>query len=154
VRAVLPDAELVLVGPLPEDLPAVLPAGVRSEGRIDRAAPDGEERLAALFADASALVLPSRFEPFGTALLEGMGWGLACVGTRGCAMPEVIEEGRTGLLAAPGDPASLADALVGVLADPRLAVAMGTAGRARLEAHFTWQRVAERIAAVLAPVRA
>lgn len=153
VRATLPDAELVLVGPLPGDLPATLPDGVRNEGRIDRSAPGGEERLTALFAEATALVLPSRFEPFGTALLEGMGWGLACVGTRGCAMPEVIDEGVTGRLAAPGDPASLAAALTDVLADPRRAVTMGAAGRARLESRFTWEHVAARIAAALDQAR-
>lgn len=153
VRAALPDAELVLVGP--KDLDVPLPAGVRCEGRIDRSAPGGEARLASLFAEACALVLPSRFEPFGTAMLEGMGWGLACVGTRACAMPEVIEDGVTGRLARPGDPASLAEALIDVLGDPRRALALGAAGRARLERDLTWERVAARIADALTrvPVR-
>ncbi|MCW3000507.1 MAG: glycosyltransferase [Solirubrobacterales bacterium] len=150
VRARLPDAELVLVGP--QD-PGPLPDGVRCEGRIVRAQPGGEERLAALFADATVLVAPSRFEPFGTALLEGMGWGLACVGSAACAMPEVIVDGVTGHLAAPGRPDALADALVAVLRDPRAAVAMGAAGRRRLEAQFTWDRVADRIAAALSEGR-
>lgn len=146
VRAALPDARLVIVGP--QQLPA-LPEGAVGAGRIDRTAPGGEERLAALFAEATVLALPSRFEPFGTATLEGMGWGLACVGTRTCALPEVIVDGVTGRLAAPGDAQALADALIDVLGDPRRAVAMGAAGRRRLEQRFTWAGVGGRIIAAL-----
>ncbi|MCW3016471.1 MAG: glycosyltransferase [Solirubrobacterales bacterium] len=152
VRAVLPDTELVLVGAAAADV-GPLPDGVRCEGRIVRSEPGGEERLAALYAGATVLVAPSRYEPFGTALLEGMGWGLACVGSTACAMPEVVVDGVTGRLAPPGRPDALAGALIEVLRDPRAAVAMGAAGRRRLEAHFTWDRVANGIAAALSEGR-
>ncbi len=131
VRAQVPEARLVLVGPRSHP---PLPEGVTCVGRIDRTAPGGEASLAAQFAAATVLVLPSRFEPFGTAMLEGMGWGLACVGSRACAMPEVIVDGVTGRLVTPGDRRGLADALIGLLRDPRRAVAMGEAGRRRLHA--------------------
>ncbi len=147
VRAAVPDAQLVLVGP--EGLHD-LPPGVVAAGRIDRAAPYGEERLAAHFAAATVLVLPSRFEPFGTAMLEGMGWGLACVGSRACAMPEAVVDGVTGRLVTPGDTAALAAALIELLSDPRRAAAMGTAGRRRLEERFTWDVVANRMLGTIA----
>jgi glycosyltransferase involved in cell wall biosynthesis len=147
VRAALPDAELVLVGGGAGDGP--LPAGVRDEGRIVRDAPGGEARLRELYAGATVLAAPSRYEPFGTAVLEGMGWGLACVGTAACALPEVILDGVTGRLVPAACPAALADALIGLLRDPRAAAAMGAAGRRRMEDHFTWERVAQRICTAL-----
>ncbi len=150
VRATLPDARLVLVGP--EGL-TDLPEGVSSLGRIDRSAPGGEEALAAAFASATVLALPSRFEPFGTAMLEGMGWGLACVGTSGCAMPEVVEDGVTGRIVPPGDSRALAAALIDLLRDPARAAAMGAAGRRRLEQRFTWDVVAGKMLAALGEAR-
>jgi glycosyltransferase involved in cell wall biosynthesis len=68
-------------------------------------------------------------------------------------MAEVVVDGVTGRLAPAGRPDALAGALIDVLRDPRAAVAMGAAGRRRVEAHFTWDRVVNRIAAALSEGR-
>jgi glycosyltransferase involved in cell wall biosynthesis len=142
VRAARPDAELVVVGP--SELPGALPDGVRFAGRIDRATTDGERAFTDAYRQATAFVLPSRFEPFGIVLLEAMAYGLACVAGTGCAMPEIVEDGVTGRVADTADPAALAAALL-TLADPETARRMGAAGRRRLEERFTWDAVAGRI---------
>jgi glycosyltransferase involved in cell wall biosynthesis len=141
VRSRVPAASLDVVGPPPgEEL-----AGVTWHGRIqDRA------RLAALYASATVFVLPSRYEAFGISFLEAMAHGLPCVGADVCAIPEIVRDGRTGLLVPPGDPGALADAVEVLLGDPGRAGAMGRAGRAAVEAHFTWEATAARIVAALA----
>ena len=138
VHAQRPEAELLIAGPRQNPAPGV-GLGVRYLGRLSRT------QLAEHYRRASVFVLPSLFEPWGFVFIEAMGYGLPCVGTDCCAMPEIIDAGSTGLLAAPGDPQSLADAILTLLADPERARAMGRAGHAKAQEQYTWGRVAERV---------
>jgi glycosyltransferase involved in cell wall biosynthesis len=138
VHAQRPEAELLIAGPR-QDPAAGVALGVRYLGRLSRG------QLAEQYRGASVFVLPSLFEPWGFVFIEAMGYGLPCVGADCCAMPEIIDAGTTGLLAAPGDPQSLADAILTLLADPGRARAMGRAGHAKALEHYTWGRVAERV---------
>lgn len=79
-------------------------------------------------------------EPFGRVLLEGMALSKPLVASNGGAVPEIVVDGVTGLLFAPGDSAALAAALRALLADPQRAKAMGAAGYARLRAEFSIER--------------
>ena len=72
------------------------------------------------------LVLPSYEEPFGTVLAEAMAVGTPVVATRVDGLPEVVSDGVTGRLVAPGDPDAIATAVLEVLAR---ASEMGTAAR-------------------------
>jgi glycosyltransferase involved in cell wall biosynthesis len=81
--------------------------------------------------NASVFTLPSASEASPNVVIEAMAMGLPIVGTRVGGIPELIEEGRTGLLVNPGDPRGLADALVSLLSDPDKARSMGQAGRER-----------------------
>jgi glycosyltransferase involved in cell wall biosynthesis len=75
-------------------------------------------------------VLPSHYEELGTVLIEAMHAGLPVVASRVGGIPEVVEDGITGLLVAPGEPAALASAMDVVLTDRDLARRMGAnAGR-------------------------
>jgi glycosyltransferase involved in cell wall biosynthesis len=94
--------------------------------------------------------MPSRFEPFGIAFVEAMSWGLPCIGTTSCAMPEIITDGRTGYVVPPGDGDRLAERMLDLVERPASAAAMGRAGRERFLADFTWDRVAERMVAAIA----
>jgi glycosyltransferase involved in cell wall biosynthesis len=121
---------------------AALPAEVRERVRL-RMAGDGElaataalaERLGvraritgwlspaerdAALADAEVFVLPSRQEELPMALLEAMGWGLAPVVTPVGSIPDVIEDGRNGLLVAPGEIAELTTAIQRLVGDDAL----------------------------------
>jgi len=74
-------------------------------------------------------VLPTEEEALGTAFVEAMAAERAVVGCRVGGVPEVVEEGRTGVLVPPRDPAALGDAIRSLLADPELRSRMGAAGR-------------------------
>ena len=80
--------------------------------------------------------LPSTYEGFPLAILEAMAAGLPVVATAVAGIPEAVEDGRTGLLVPPEDPAALSAALLRLLRDPRLRGEMGGAGRRRLAERF------------------
>jgi len=66
------------------------------------------------------------------------------VASRVGGIPEVVVDGETGWLVEPGDATALGQALREALADPERARRMGEAGRRRVEAHFSWDRIADR----------
>lgn len=83
-------------------------------------------------------------EAVSRAALEWMSLARPVVAARVGCLPELVEEGVTGLLVAPGDPNALASALVSLFEDPVAAERMGRAGRARFERLFTLSRFGER----------
>ena len=103
-----------------------------------------------LLTHAALFACPSLYEPLGIVNLEAMACGTAVVGSRVGGIPEVVADGRTGLLVPPGDPAALADAMNVLAADQRLAAEMGRCGRARAEAEFGWAGIAAQTAALYA----
>jgi glycosyltransferase involved in cell wall biosynthesis len=87
-------------------------------------------------------------EPFGQVVIEGMAAGRPVVATDGGGIPEIVEDGRTGLLVAMGNDAAMAAAICRLLEDPVKAALMGQAGRQRVEEMFTVDRTAAGVAAV------
>jgi glycosyltransferase involved in cell wall biosynthesis len=72
-------------------------------------------------------VLASKFEPYGVALLEAKAAGCAVVATRVNEVPEILNEGGTGRLVPPEDPAAMAEAFVALAADPAARRELGAA---------------------------
>jgi starch synthase len=101
-----------------------------------------------LLTHATVFVCPSLYEPLGIVNLEAMACGTAVVGSRVGGIPEVVADGKTGLLAPPGDPVTLADAINVLLLDEPLAAEMGRLGRARAEAEFGWAGIAAQTVAL------
>lgn len=101
------------------------------------------------YAAADVVLAPSRYESFGLVPLEAMMFARAVIGCRAGGMPEVIEDGVSGLLAEPGNAASLAGCVERLLDDPGLRSRMGKAGRARYERLFTARHMAAGVRAVL-----
>jgi alpha-maltose-1-phosphate synthase len=145
VRRTLPDAKLIVIGPQLKNLPP----GVECRGYISKNEPDGLTRIKGAYAEASLFVMPSLYEPFGVVFAEAMAHRLPCIGTRNCAMPEIIEDGKTGYLVPVNDPEALAERIIHLLVRPDLIRDMGNAGYRRYCNHFTWDHVAERVIAVL-----
>jgi glycosyltransferase involved in cell wall biosynthesis len=110
------------------------------------------EDVADVLALGDLFVLPSEREGFGRVLVEAMAMGKAVVATTAGGIPEIVLDRETGLLVPPAAPAPLADALVGLLDDPRHAARLGAAGRARALATFSLDAHADGVARVYADV--
>ena len=89
------------------------------------------------------VVLPSLFEGFGLVLLEAMAAAKPIVATRVSAIPEIVLDGKTGLLVPPRAPVALSKALRQVIMNPDLAGDLGGCGRRRLEQHFSVKKMVE-----------
>lgn len=87
---------------------------------------------------------PSRYESFGLIFLEAMRAGKAVVATNVGGIPEVVADGKTGILVPPGDVAELAAAWLRCADDPAMCVRFGLAGRQRFLAHFTSDSMARQ----------
>jgi glycosyltransferase involved in cell wall biosynthesis len=100
------------------------------------------EQVPALYAAADAFVLASLKETYGTVYAEAMAAGLPVIGWRAGNLPHLAEDGREGLLAAPGDIAGLADALRRVADDVELRQRLGAAACERARSFPTWDDAA------------
>lgn len=141
-------------GPLLEELRA------RAErlgiaGKIGWHGGQPQPRVIELMREADLLALPARIAADGdrdglpNVLLEAMAVELAVVATPISAIPEAIEDGRTGLLVPPDDAEALANALLRLARDPALRRRLGTAARATVLARFTDEAGLDRLAARL-----
>ncbi|WP_211361719.1 glycosyltransferase family 4 protein [Pseudonocardia cypriaca] len=103
------------------------------------------DQVGELLAGADVLVLPSRNEGQPMAVLEAMAHGLCVVASEVGGIPELVDDGRTGLLVPPDDVEALAAALRKVLADAGLRAALGAAARERALREFdvdvVWRRI-------------
>jgi glycosyltransferase involved in cell wall biosynthesis len=129
----LPDARLRIVGKgtrtdVVERLVAELPEQVTWDRELPTAA------VAAALDEASFLVLPSRSEGLGRVVIEALCRARPVVGSRVGGIPDLIEDGRNGLLVEPGDTAALADALERVLGDRGLLERLAGEARPSVEA--------------------
>jgi glycosyltransferase involved in cell wall biosynthesis len=91
------------------------------------------------------LLLPSREEPFGRALIEAMALEVPVLATSVGGPPEIVQDGREGYLLAPGDAPAWAAAIRRIVEDPQRAAAMGQAGRERVRRDFTPERHARAL---------
>jgi glycosyltransferase involved in cell wall biosynthesis len=136
LRARIPAARVRIVGDGPESarlraLHAELGLGERVTflGDVSRRA------LAVEYVGADCFCLPTVQEGFGLAFTEAMAAGLAVVACRAAAVPELVEDRRTGLLVNPRSPEELAMALETLLTNPGLRADLGAAGAARVAAY-------------------
>jgi glycosyltransferase involved in cell wall biosynthesis len=116
----VPDARLRLVGsgtlrPVVEQLVRDLPGQTSWDARLT------QPQVSQALDESTFLVLPSRSEGMGRVVVEAFCRGRAVVGSRVGGIPDLVEDGRNGVLVEPGDTRALADALVGVLSDRALA---------------------------------
>lgn len=100
--------------------------------------------LIQLYSHAALFVCPSIYEPFGLINLEAMACETPVVASAVGGIPEVVADGDTGLLVPPAQADDLARAIRWLLEHPSDALAMGRAGRQRVEDHFSWDQVALR----------
>ncbi|MFQ5954293.1 MAG: glycosyltransferase family 4 protein [Kiloniellales bacterium] len=104
-------------------------------------------RSADLFVLASRVAADGDRDGLPNVLLEAQSQGLACVASRLSAIPELIEDGATGVLVPPDDPVALATALERLITRPELRRALGRAGWRRVRERFGFEAGIERLAA-------
>jgi glycosyltransferase involved in cell wall biosynthesis len=135
-----PDATFDIVGDGPERASRV--ARARQAGVAGVCAFLGHrDDVPARLEAADIFVLPSRSEAFPNAVLEAMAAGLPVVASGVGGILELVDDGRTGLLVPPDDPAALADRLCGLMANPSLGATLGGAARAEVEEHYSFDRM-------------
>jgi glycogen(starch) synthase len=162
-----PDVELVLVGKDTENTEIGQTyrdafrrrfADAEWARQVTFAGAVSDEELFQHYADCDVFCAPSRYESFGLVLTEAMAFGKPVVGSRAGGMQEVVDEGVTGLLAEPGDAASLTEQLRRLIEEPQLRAELGSAAREAFERRFarpvtvartvaSYREIAERAAA-------
>ncbi len=156
-----PDAQVVVLAGAPDtpELAAATDAAVDAlraarTGVVVEPSMLAREDLVGVLAGAAVFVCPSVYEPLGIVNLEAMACSVPVVASDVGGIPEVVDDGVTGLLVHydRADPVAfergLADAVNEVLADPTRAAAMGAAGRRRAVSEFGWSAIAEQTLAV------
>lgn len=108
----------------------------------------GQAEVRAMYANADIFVLPSFSEGLPVVLMEAMAMQLPVVASRITGIPELVEDGVSGLLVTPGLAAPLADALIQLARDPELRERMGRAGRDKVCREFEVAASAELLAAL------
>jgi spore coat protein SA len=103
------------------------------------------EQVSTHFLDADLYINPSFSESLGMSIIEAMASHLPVVATSVGGVPEVVEDGRTGLLVEAGNAAVLAEAIIRLLGDDRLRLSLAAAGYADARARFSWDRITENV---------
>jgi starch synthase len=162
-----PEVQLVLCAGAPDtpEIAAEVTAAVQELSRsrtgvfwVREMLPIGKIRE--ILSASTVFVCPSVYEPLGIVNLEAMACGTAVVASDVGGIPEVVADGRTGLLVHydAQDPVAfesgLAVRMAELLADPDRAAAMGAAGRERVLAEFGWPAIAQQTVEVYSGVLA
>ena len=127
------------------------------ESKVEWRGAQPQEAVFRAYHEADLFVLASRVAGDGdrdglpNVLMEAQSQGLPCLSTRLSGIPELIENGDTGLLVEPEDRDALAQALTRLIRDPDLRARLGAAGSERVRARFSMAEGIETLAALLAP---
>ncbi len=138
VSALAPFYERSYLAQLQARLPASLSKRMSFSGPVPYAHLINRYRAAGMF------IFPSVcHEAFGMPIIEAMACQVPVVATRSGGIPEIVEEGRTGLLVERGDAAALAEAISLLLVNEDLRQTMGKAARQRVLDRFSWEHVTD-----------
>lgn len=149
IRRTHPDTRLVVAG-RGRQASALVKAARKHRVRrsVDFVGHLSDRGLVACLAAADAVVLPSRYEPFGIVALEAAAAGAPLVSSTAGGLGEVVIDGETGLSFEPGDIDGMAGAVRAVLDDPAAAVRRAQNAKGRLSSDFNWATIAAATAEV------
>jgi glycosyltransferase involved in cell wall biosynthesis len=144
-------AELDLVGRVQDEaMAAALLDEARKLGIEGRVRVRGEtDGIDAVLEGADILLLTSRGEGTPLVLMEALARHTPVVASAVGGVPEIVRDGETGLLVAPGDAGALADAVARLAAEPAAARAMAARGRGHVEARFAMEPCLARLREVV-----
>lgn len=146
-----PECKFVFAGTVAENMrraPNAPPTGVEFLG----ARPHDE--LVGLYQRASLLVVPSLWDNSPNVIYEAMACGTPVIASRVGGIPELVDEGTTGLLVPPRDPQALAESIIRLLDDARTRVLMGQCAREKAVAEYSVDKILGRTLAFYGETRA
>ncbi|MEP3638200.1 MAG: glycosyltransferase family 4 protein [Paracoccaceae bacterium] len=146
-RETVPDLRLTLVGDGP-DRAALETAAAPLGDAVTFAGYQTQDAVADILARSDMMVLPSFAEGVPVVLMEAMASQIPVIATRVAGVAELVQDGTSGFVLAPGDVDALARAIVTLAQNPARRTAMGQAGRAQIEADFAIDGEAHRLAAL------
>jgi phosphatidyl-myo-inositol dimannoside synthase len=150
-----PRLSVRIIGDGPER--EALQARAAQLGLADRVTFEGTvsaDRLKDALAGCDALVLPAivtekgETEGLGVVLIEAMQYGKLAIATDTGGIPDIVEDGATGILVKPGDAVALAAAIRGAMNDPARALRLAAAGRDHATEEFSWDSIIGRLVEV------
>ena len=144
----IPHATLTIVGPTKQP---IFGEGVIFEGFLRKHKYLENRKLKKLYLKASLFCTPSVCETWGLVYVEAAASGLPVVGTNEWAMPDIVINGKTGVLTQERSPEVLAKAMYQVLKNPDEAKKMGDAAIIHVDEVLDWPNVADRIIAAISP---
>ncbi|GLZ43329.1 glycosyltransferase family 4 protein [Actinokineospora sp. NBRC 105648] len=151
IRASHPGTRLVVAGKGSQSGALLeLSRKLRVRRAVDFVGHLSDTELVATLSAADAVVLPSRYEPFGIVALEAAAVGAPLVASTAGGLGEVVVEGETGVSFAAGDVEGIAAGVRRVLDDPGGARRRARAAKARLPVDFSWELIATQTAGVYA----
>lgn len=106
--------------------------------------PLDEDELKRVMENSQLLAMPSSYEGFGIAYLEGMGFGLPAIASTAGGATEIITHKKNGFLVPPNDPNRIRAHLVEIIADRELLAEMSLAALERFQCHPTWAATSKR----------
>lgn len=101
------------------------------------------EELKNYYRNCDLFVAPSLYESFGLIYLEAMVWGKPVIGCDVGGIPDIVSDGKDGILVQPDDEKSLANAIIALLLDCDRRIVMGKDGRKKVDGKFTIKKMAE-----------
>ena len=143
----IPDAQLLIVGEgYMDSFLKMLIKSLNLEENVKMLGFISDENLPELYASSHLFVLPSlHCESFGVTLLEAMASGRPIIASNVGGIPEVIEDGVTGLLFRRGDAQDLADKIIKVLNDNKLARTLAFNARKLVKERYSWTVIANKV---------
>lgn len=114
-------------------------------GRVHFLGQIPHQQIVNYYQQSDLVVIPSYTEAFPLTLVEAMASGKAVVVSRVGGMQEMVQENRTGKFVPAGEPETLAEAILELLADDACRQTMGQAGRAHVLGRFTWDAIAQNL---------
>lgn len=97
--------------------------------------------ISKFYENADIYVGPSLYESFGMSILEAMVAGVPVVSTRVGAVPELISDGRSGLIVETADPSAIVDAVIRLFTNAELRNSVSCAARKSVRAKFSWEAI-------------
>lgn len=153
LRGMPHDMQLKVVGPIGDEGYYQQLSALAQGKRVQFVGAASDDEVRALLGRAMALVHPTPVdhkgnagvnELFGLAVVEAMASGCVPVVSNAASLPEIVEDGRSGILVPPNDPASIDMQLGRLKREPALWCALALGARRRVETHFTWEHVVDR----------